>query len=247
MFRWAVSSVMTRQNKIPLKDGDSYALALIPGWDMCNHSEGEITTDFSVSERCCKCYAMEDFSAGSQVFMFYGPRTNLEFLLNTGFVYEKNGHNRLKIKLGISKGDPLFAMKVEVLARLSIPGSAGYYISSERIPLTTELLAFLRVFCMTHEDLLERLQGDQATALVMALKDPQTKVNDENERNLYSFLQTRLTLLLRQYKSTIEEDVDLLGKGELSICATDAIMLRKQDKEILVKALEFVRSRLESL
>jgi hypothetical protein len=45
----------------------------------------------------------------------------------------------------------------------------------------------------------------------------------------------------------VQEDVDLLGKGELSVCATDAIMLRKQDKEILVKALEFVRSRLESL
>ena len=38
---------------------------------------------------------------------------------------------------------------------------------------------------------MERLQGDQATALVMSLRDPQTKVNDENERNVYSFLQTR--------------------------------------------------------
>ena len=38
---WAVCSVMSRQNEIPLKDGKSSALALIPLWDMCNHWMGE--------------------------------------------------------------------------------------------------------------------------------------------------------------------------------------------------------------
>ena len=40
-FVWAVCSVMSRQNEIPLKDGKSSALALIPLWDMCNHWMGE--------------------------------------------------------------------------------------------------------------------------------------------------------------------------------------------------------------
>ncbi|NXU04270.1 SETD3 methyltransferase, partial [Buphagus erythrorhynchus] len=39
-YRWAVSSVMTRQNQIPTEDGSRVTLALIPLWDMCNHTNG---------------------------------------------------------------------------------------------------------------------------------------------------------------------------------------------------------------
>lgn len=42
--RWAVSSVMTRQNQIPTEDGSRVTLALIPLWDMCNHTNGLVTT-----------------------------------------------------------------------------------------------------------------------------------------------------------------------------------------------------------
>lgn len=41
--RWAVSSVMTRQNQIPLEDGSGLTLALIPLWDMCNHTNGLVS------------------------------------------------------------------------------------------------------------------------------------------------------------------------------------------------------------
>ncbi|XP_077394469.1 actin-histidine N-methyltransferase isoform X5 [Festucalex cinctus] len=39
-YRWAVSSVMTRQNQIPTEDGSQVTQALIPLWDMCNHTNG---------------------------------------------------------------------------------------------------------------------------------------------------------------------------------------------------------------
>ena len=38
--RWAVSTVMTRQNQIPTQDGGKMTFALIPLWDMCNHCNG---------------------------------------------------------------------------------------------------------------------------------------------------------------------------------------------------------------
>jgi len=31
---------MTRQNQIPTEDGSRVTLALIPLWDMCNHTNG---------------------------------------------------------------------------------------------------------------------------------------------------------------------------------------------------------------
>ena len=40
--RWAVSSVMTRQNQIPSMDGQHMISALIPLWDMCNHTNGQV-------------------------------------------------------------------------------------------------------------------------------------------------------------------------------------------------------------
>jgi len=40
MFRWAVSTVMTRQNQIPSTETGEVDTALIPLWDMCNHTNG---------------------------------------------------------------------------------------------------------------------------------------------------------------------------------------------------------------
>lgn len=36
---------MTRQNQIPTKDGSQATFGLIPYWDMCNHSNGYVSTD----------------------------------------------------------------------------------------------------------------------------------------------------------------------------------------------------------
>ena len=41
LLRWAVSTVITRQNKIPSTTGEP-TLALIPMWDICNHSNGTV-------------------------------------------------------------------------------------------------------------------------------------------------------------------------------------------------------------
>jgi histone-lysine N-methyltransferase SETD3 len=51
-FRWAVSTVMTRQNRIPAASAtaaaaaaaasDEFVTALIPLWDMCNHGSGQV-------------------------------------------------------------------------------------------------------------------------------------------------------------------------------------------------------------
>lgn len=42
-FSWAVSTVMTRQNTIPSLDGGNMINALIPLWDMCNHTNGTVS------------------------------------------------------------------------------------------------------------------------------------------------------------------------------------------------------------
>jgi len=35
-----------------------------------------------------------------QVFIFYGDRSNAEFLVHNGFIYSENDYDKLNIKLG---------------------------------------------------------------------------------------------------------------------------------------------------
>lgn len=42
-------------------------------------------------------------------------------MIHSGFFFDNNSHDRVKIKLGVSKSDRLYAMKAEVLARAGIP------------------------------------------------------------------------------------------------------------------------------
>ncbi|KAF3830876.1 hypothetical protein GH733_002114 [Mirounga leonina] len=217
-YRWAVSSVMTRQNQIPTEDGSRVTLALIPLWDMCNHTNGLITTGYNLEDDRCECVALRDFRAGEQIYIFYGTRSNAEFVIHSGFFFDNNSHDRVKIKLGVSKSDRLYAMKAEVLARAGIPTSSVFALHFTEPPVSAQLLAFLRVFCMTEEELKEHLLGDNALDRIFTLGNSEYPVSWDNEVRLWTFLEDRASLLLKTYKTTVE--------------------LRLGEKEILEKAVK---------
>ncbi|XP_045252896.1 actin-histidine N-methyltransferase isoform X1 [Macaca nemestrina] len=259
-YRWAVSSVMTRQNQIPTEDGSRVTLALIPLWDMCNHTNGLITTGYNLEDDRCECVALQDFRAGEQIYIFYGTRSNAEFVIHSGFFFDNNSHDRVKIKLGVSKSDRLYAMKAEVLARAGIPTSSVFALHFTEPPISAQLLAFLRVFCMTEalpfvflvEELKEHLLGDSAIDRIFTLGNSEFPVSWDNEVKLWTFLEDRASLLLKTYKTTIEEDKSVLKNQDLSVRAKMAIKLRLGEKEILEKAVksaavnrEFYRQQME--
>jgi len=71
-FRWAVATVITRQNRIPISIDSTtaapvFGLTLIPLWDMINHADGELTSHHDPEQAATECYAMRDFKAGEQV------------------------------------------------------------------------------------------------------------------------------------------------------------------------------------
>lgn len=57
-------------NQIPTEDGSRVTLALIPLWDMCNHTNGLITTGYNLEDDRCECVALRDFRAGEQIYIF---------------------------------------------------------------------------------------------------------------------------------------------------------------------------------
>merc|ERR1719336_2193444 len=61
-YRWAVSTVMTRQNLVPgREETDTSVNTLIPLWDLANHDNGVLSTDYDPSAPATLCLAHKDF------------------------------------------------------------------------------------------------------------------------------------------------------------------------------------------
>ncbi|XP_033351895.1 actin-histidine N-methyltransferase [Bombus vosnesenskii] len=235
-YCWAVSTVMTRQNIIPSKDGSLMIHALIPMWDMCNHENSKITTDFNATLNCCECYALRDFKKAEQIFISYGARTNSDFFVHSGFVYMDNEQDGFKLRLGISKADPLQKERVELLNKLDLPAVGEFLLKPGTEPISDTLLAFLRVFSMRKEELAHWIQSDR----VNDLKHMDCALETVVEENVKKFLLTRLQLLIANYPTTLKEDLQLL-ETTLPRIKKLAIQLRVTEKRILQGALEYVQ------
>ncbi|KAH9507193.1 Histone-lysine N-methyltransferase setd3 [Bulinus truncatus] len=249
-YRWAVSSVMTRQNQIPASDGSRATLGLIPLWDMCNHCNGIYTSDYKAEHDACECFCLKDFESGQQILMFYGPRSNGEFLVHNGFVYPDNEHDRLCLKLGISKGDSLYTLKSDLLSKLNLAPSRAFYLHMGRFPVDGDLLAFLRVFCMDEGVLREKYNGDSppTAAELEALKDEDSVSSTESEEKVWSFLQTRASLLLKGYPGTLEDDETLASKADdVSDVERMAAQLKIGERKILLNAVDYADRKKASL
>nr|XP_053655087.1 actin-histidine N-methyltransferase-like [Cherax quadricarinatus] len=202
VYRWAVSTVMTRQNRIPCK-GSSGQLALIPAWDMANHQQGIYSTDYDDEKNCSVCLAQRDFKAGDQFTIYYSQRPNTELFLHNGFVYRDNKNDSLAIKLGVSKGDQLHDEKVALLSSLGLPSAGSFMLIPGSHPISPGLLAFTRIFCMDKASLDKwKDDGEKAKGLLHEDCDVGTTVQDKT----WSFLHTRVTLLARAYPTTLEDD-----------------------------------------
>lgn len=246
-YRWAVSTVMTRQNQIPTPDGSKITFALIPMWDMCNHCNGTITTDYNLEKDCSECFALRNFQAKEQIFIFYGARSNAELLIHNGFVYPENELDRIAIRLGISKGDPLYEQKNELLKKLGLSVLRNFYIHTGMIPVDPQLMAFLRVFCMSEENLKELNSKELSEADADRLGDIDFPVSEENEEKAWAFLQTRTALLLRAYETSEEEDIELLKKEDMNIHERLAVQLRMCEKRILKATQTYAGERKASV
>jgi len=246
-YRWAVSTVMTRQNQVPVKDLSKTTNTLVPFWDFSNHEgitgEEEISTDFNDDTGETFCMANRDFKSGEEFTIFYGKRTNADFLVHNGFVPVGsdgriiNAHDSYVLKLGVSKNDPVAADKLEMLDVLSIPRHGTYFPLSQgggdKPPFDNVLLAFVRILCLKTKEELAPFKEDPEKVRDL--------LNDSFEADLddkaYKYIETRCSLLLRSYPTTLDQDEKLLSDGEevkkLSANKLNCVRLRVEEKKIL--------------
>uniref|UniRef100_A0A674F4S7 protein-histidine N-methyltransferase n=1 Tax=Salmo trutta TaxID=8032 RepID=A0A674F4S7_SALTR len=197
----------------------------------------QITTGYNLEDDRCECVALQDYKENDQIYIFYGTRSNAEFVIHNGFFFQENAHDRVKIKLGVSKSERLYAMKAEVLARAGIPSSSIFALHCSDPPISAQLLAFLRVFCMTEEELKDYLVGEHAINKIFTLGNTEFPVSWDNEIKLWTFLGTRAALLLQTYKTSSQDDQCALEKPGLSLHSRVAIQLRLAEKQILERVV----------
>jgi len=163
---------------------------------MCNHNIGKYSTDFDLNADSAVCYAMKSFNLNEEINIFYGKRSNGEFFIHNGFVCVDNEDDFVPLKLGISKSDPLFAEKSSLCTKLGLP-PCGVFKLFEKSGKThdNKLLAFLRVFHMTKEQL-DIFSGDTDT--MSDLMDAE-KPFDDLDGKVNTFLAVRSSLLIRGY------------------------------------------------
>uniref|UniRef100_A0A147BP83 protein-histidine N-methyltransferase n=1 Tax=Ixodes ricinus TaxID=34613 RepID=A0A147BP83_IXORI len=243
LYRWAVSAVMTRQNAVPravvcggaddacARGSGSGVAALVPLFDLCNHSDGKVLTDYDTESKHLKCYAVKDFHQGDPVTIFYGKRSNAEFLVHNGFVYADNRHDAVDIKLGISKKDPLFAAKAKLCEEHDLSLSGTFSLSLGPRPVSQDLSTFLRILVLRDAVPDDALPTDHVLT-----------ASDGNARDAAAFLATRIELLLRAFPKTAEEYEQIVNAVDASARAKMAASLRLSERKLLGSVLETVRA-----
>lgn len=110
--------------------------------------------------------------------------------------------------------------------------------------ISPELLAFVRIFNMNLEQLNHWTDSERAADLLHMDCALETSL----ESKTWMFLQTRLTLLLRAFPTTLEEDETLLsnhikGQAKLGYIKAMVVQYRILEKRILTNALEYAKQR----
>jgi len=240
-YRWAVSTVMTRQNLVPGRDSSTPVNSLIPFWDMANHDHGQLSTDYDPEGVATVCLAQRDFSVGQQFTIFYGVRANCDLLIHNGFVFPDNQTDCLTVRLGVAKTDPLAAARLALLERIGV-SSQKFYLRRTEEPLDSKLVAFLRVLQMEQSSIQEHQDMDLEEAMKLLNVESVTPLDGK----VMQYMITRAALLLRAYPTTLEQDQTMLKESKDTIVLLSC-QLRLCEKRILVSTVAYCEQRLKQL
>jgi hypothetical protein len=173
-FRWAVATLMARQNKVLARSFTPGSqpvttIALIPGFDSLNHAPfgGDIKSAFDWPTQSSESYAHAPVKQGDQVYIDYGGRPNSLLFMYQGFVVPGLSTDRVLTRLNINVSDPLFKLKQNLLnqlglahAEMAVPvkadvGAAAGAVPPPHAPLVQwrDLWRVIAVHSMTKEEL----------------------------------------------------------------------------------------------
>lgn len=169
------------------------------------------------------------------------------FLLHS-FVTNNNLSDSVSICLGLSPSDPLVIQRTKLLESLGISKKNEIRVLPAPKYISPELLGFVRIFNMNEEQLNHWLAPDKSATDLLYLD---CAFDTALEIKTWTFLKMRLTLLLKAFATTLEEDQCLLEthqkNGQLKLGHIKAMIIqyRIMEKRILHDALGYIEERIK--
>lgn len=228
-FKNAFSVILSRAIYLPSAE----LYALVPIGDAVN-LRGECKTSFEYSseEQAVVLRVDKSFKLGEQVFSSYGQnRPNSDLLISYGFVDESNNGDFIEIEVGLVNTDPLRSLKSQILQMANFQDEQTFPLYIDRFP--TQLLSYMR---------LARLQDTGLFAKIVFDKD--LIVSEANEYEVLTLLLTECRNRLSNFEQSLDDNVRLLNRKDISPKERVAAKLRVCEQKILTNTMSALRSRL---
>eukprot|EP00286_Rhodomonas_abbreviata_P013358 CAMPEP_0181317922 /NCGR_PEP_ID=MMETSP1101-20121128/16728_1 /TAXON_ID=46948 /ORGANISM="Rhodomonas abbreviata, Strain Caron Lab Isolate" /LENGTH=461 /DNA_ID=CAMNT_0023425351 /DNA_START=427 /DNA_END=1809 /DNA_ORIENTATION=- len=221
-FVWAYSVITTRAIFPGLlsekeRAEDSPLIIVGPYTDSLNHGPSSVTISFDSEQQRCLFSALLPIAKGDLVSVGIGQTSNLELLANRGLLLQSNRNNFVLMKFQLDmSGDMHATARQAMMGQLNLSNPQTYIVRNGEMP--QGLLTSLRIQSLTPVEF---------GSFDKALSSPVTL---ENEWRAYRLLISSCNAILNMYPTTIEEDEELLGAGQLRRGQRSAVVLRRQEK-----------------
>ncbi|ERM94564.1 hypothetical protein AMTRI_Chr04g190680 [Amborella trichopoda] len=243
-FLWAFGILRSRAfSQLRGKD-----LVLVPLADLINHSCNVNTEDVAWQIKGSGLFSRElvfslrtplPVNAGEQVFIQYDlKKSNAELALDYGFIEPNLGRDAYSLTLEIPESDPFFGDKLDI-AESNGFGETAYFNLLLDCGLPEGMLPYLRLAALGGTDafLLESIFRNTVWGHL------ELPVSQPNEEFICKAVADACRSALSLYRTTIEEDEELLKKGKLELRLEIAVGVRLGEKKVLNQILKTFEDR----
>lgn len=192
-------------------------------------------------------YGLYLYTTKHLIYIYATPMDfNLMLFFLFSFIVEGNKSDSVVIRLGLSQSDPLVKQRTQLLDSIGITKNREITVLPTPRFISPELLAFVRIFNMNEEQLNHWLAPDKVASDLLYLD---CALDTTLEIKTWNFLKMRLTLLLKSFPTSLEDDVSALeqhqkkGQQKLGHIKTMIIQYRITEKRILRDALAYIEER----
>ncbi|KAL9678707.1 hypothetical protein QQ045_016556 [Rhodiola kirilowii] len=243
-FIWAFGILRSRAFS-RLRDQN---LLLVPFADLINHSPLIETEDAYEIKGIGGLFSRDSvFSlrspisvkAGEQVLIQYDTRkSNGELALDYGFIETTANRNAYSLTLGISESDPFYGDKLDI-AESNGMGETAYFDIYLGQPLPPTMLQYLRLVALGGADafLLESIFRNTIWGHL------DLPVSRGNEELVCRVVREACTAALSGYRTTIEEDQNILETWNIDQRLQIAVGIRVGEKKVLQQIDEVFKEK----
>lgn len=247
-FRWAVVTVMSRQNNIPSKDDpNKVIISLIPAFDHCNFRAGKPATYYNTNDDRSESFTMEAVKKGEPIYIHFGDRPNSKLFIFSGFVFDEHATDSVEFTLSLpdAEKDPLHKLRQLLLSKHAMQGTTGFSCPLPMVgqPEFEALMTYLRIAVMDKTEATTALKAKSTTGKGAGL----AKLSERNECEAWKFLLKRVNGLIRAYDQTAIASADddtknnrgsaSAGKKEEKTAEVDAAMAASRRRVLLAKQM----------